>query len=155
MANNLAIILCLLVGVGMLVFEALLPGFGLPGITGIVLLGVGSALVWIGYGISAGLCALLLALLLAGVAVYMSLRSATKGRLSRSKIILNGETQTPAQQPDPKGREGETLTVLNPVGMALIDGERKQVISEGAYIAKGMRVKVIGCRGTDWIVEII
>ena len=34
---NWPMLLCFLLGVGMLVLEAFMPGFGLPGISGIVL----------------------------------------------------------------------------------------------------------------------
>ena len=38
---NLPMLLCLVLGAALIVVEVFLPGFGLPGISGIVLLGVG------------------------------------------------------------------------------------------------------------------
>ena len=38
---NLPILLCLLLGAALMIVEVFLPGFGLPGISGIVLIGVG------------------------------------------------------------------------------------------------------------------
>ena len=36
-AVNLPLLVCFLVGIGLLVLEAFMPGFGLPGISGIVM----------------------------------------------------------------------------------------------------------------------
>ena len=46
--ENLPLILCLLFGAALLVVEVFMPGFGLPGISGLVLLIVGITLIMIG-----------------------------------------------------------------------------------------------------------
>ena len=149
----IAIIFCLLVGIGLTVFEALLPGFGLPGITGITLMCAGSVLVWVTYGPTAGVCTVLAVLVLAILAVWLSFRSAAKGKLSRSKIIL-ADTEAPKEEHSiPMGKQGSALTILNPVGMAEFDGVRTQVISRGEYIQKGTAVRVSGYSGHDPIVD--
>ena len=55
--ENLPLILCLLFGAALLVVEVFMPGFGLPGISGLVLLIVGITLTWLHYGPAAGLSA--------------------------------------------------------------------------------------------------
>ena len=42
--TNLPLILCLLAGVALLVVEVFVPGFGLPGISGLLLLSAGIAI---------------------------------------------------------------------------------------------------------------
>ena len=86
---NLPLIICLIAGVALLVVEVFVPGFGLPGISGIVLLVAGVVLTWNNYGMAAGLSVSLIALALAGIAVSMSIKSASHGRISRSALILN------------------------------------------------------------------
>lgn len=44
------------------------------------------------------------------------------------------------------GRTGQTVTVLNPAGMALIDGGRVHCQSEGMIIPAGTPVRVVGAR---------
>lgn len=39
---NLPMALCLLLGMGLIIVEVFLPGFGLPGVAGIALVGVGT-----------------------------------------------------------------------------------------------------------------
>ena len=87
-AVNLPLLVCFLVGIGLLVLEAFMPGFGLPGISGIVMEIVAIALTWVNHGPVAALGLTIIVLSLIAIAISMSLRSATRGRLSRSKIIL-------------------------------------------------------------------
>ena len=49
-AENLPIIICFLAGVGFLIVEAFMPGFGAPGITGCVLEVIALVLMWFGHG---------------------------------------------------------------------------------------------------------
>jgi membrane-bound ClpP family serine protease len=44
------------------------------------------------------------------------------------------------------GRTGRTVTVLNPAGMALIDGSRVHCQSEGMIIPEGTSVRVVSAR---------
>ena len=49
------IIICVLAGVILLIVEAFMPGFGVPGISGIILLLAGVAMTWYEYGAMVGL----------------------------------------------------------------------------------------------------
>ena len=153
--TNLPLVLCLLIGVGLLVVEVFVPGFGLPGISGIVLLVVGVALTWSAYGPVAGLAVTLISLALAGIAISVSIKSAATGKLSKSALILN-EVTPPVEHEEADaltGNEGVTVTVLNPVGIAEFDGVRLNVVSEGSYLEKGVRVKVQQVEGNKIIVR--
>lgn len=152
---NLPLIICLIAGVALLVVEVFVPGFGLPGISGIVLLVAGVALTWNNYGMAAGLSVSLIALALAGIAVSMSIKSASHGRISRSALILKDET--PAADNEALtallGQEGVTTSVLSPVGMAEFDGVRLEVLSECAYLGKDVKVVVHRIEGNHIIVR--
>ena len=87
-AENLPILLCGVIGVGLLVVEAFMPGFGLPGISGIILQVVSVALTWVEHGPVAALGATLIVLSVDAIAISLALHSATKGKLSKSKLIL-------------------------------------------------------------------
>ena len=153
--TNLPLILCLIVGVGLLVVEVFVPGFGLPGISGIVLLAVGIIITWNTYGPVAGLAVTVIALALAGISISVSVKSAATGKLSKSALILKETTQTVDHEETEAllGREGVTMTVLNPVGVADFDGVRLNVVSEGTYLEKGVKVQVTKVEGTKIIVR--
>ena len=153
--TNLPLILCLITGVALLVVEVFVPGFGLPGISGMVLLVIGIALTWNTYGPVAGLAVTLIALALAGISISVSVKSAATGKLSKSALILKETTQTVDHEETEAllGREGTTMTVLNPVGVADFDGVRLNVVSEGTYLEKGVKVQVTKVEGTKIIVR--
>ena len=75
-AANLPIIICFLIGIGLLILEAFMPGFGLPGISGIVLEIVAIAITWMNHGPVAALGVTLVILSIIAIAVSVSLRSA-------------------------------------------------------------------------------
>jgi len=153
--TNRPLVLCLLVGVALLVLEVFVPGFGLPGISGLILLSVGIVITWTTYGSVAGLAVTLIALALAGISISVSIKSAATGKLSKSALILNQVTQ-PVEHEDTEelvGKEGITATVLNPVGIAEFDGVRLNVVSEGSYMAKGAKVRIAQIDGAKIIVR--
>ncbi len=156
---NLPIILCALFGVGLLMVEVFIPGFGLPGISGIILEVVAIVLTYLNHGGLAALGLTLVILAVVGITVSVALRSATKGRLSKSKLILN-DTETSADgyvtTTDMDvflGKEGDAVTVLRPAGMAEFDGVKLNVVSDGEYIPKGTRVRIARVEGARVVVR--
>ena len=72
-------ILCFIVGSGLIIAEAFIPGFGIAGISGIILDAVAIWATWRLFGVGGALIALAGVLLLIGLAVFFSYRSAMKG----------------------------------------------------------------------------
>ena len=157
--QNLPILVCFLLGLGLLIVEVFMPGFGLPGISGIVLEVVSIALTYLRHG---GLAALSMTLVILGViAITISLarRSVNKGRLSKSDVILS-QTESAADgymaTRDMEvflGKEGITSTVLRPAGMAEFDGVKLNVVSDGEYIPKNVSVRVDHVEGARVVVR--
>lgn len=160
-AVNLPLLVCFLVGIGLLVLEAFMPGFGLPGISGIVMEIVAIALTWVNHGPVAALGLTIIVLSLIAIAISMSLRSATKGRLSRSKIILKERESNEAGYRSAEdmqvflGKEGETTTVCRPTGMAEFDGVKLNVVSDGEFLPAGTRVRIVQVEGSRIVVRVI
>ena len=158
-AANLPILICFVVGIGLLVLEAFMPGFGLPGISGIVLEIVAIVITWFNHGPMAALGMTLVILSIIAIAISVSLRSAAKGKLSKSKIILHdAETDAAGYRATEDmevflGREGVTTTVLRPTGMADFDGVRLNVISEGDYVESGTAVQIVRVEGSRVLVR--
>ena len=160
-AANLPILICFLIGIGLMVLEAFMPGFGLPGISGIILEVVAVALTWMNHGPMAALGMTLIVLSILAIAISMSLRSAANGKLSRSKLVLNDTESNEAGYRSTEdlevflGKEGVTTTVLRPTGMAEFDGVRLNVVSEGEFIQSGTRVQIVRVEGSRILVRTI
>lgn len=52
------------------------------------------------------------------------------------------------------GRIGKTLTMLNPSGLVLVDGERTQCESEGLLIEQDETVRIVGVKGNSLVVRV-
>ena len=150
------IIICVLAGVILLIVEAFMPGFGVPGISGIILLLAGVAMTWYEYGAMIGLGTTVAVLALVGVAISVSLKSASSGRLSRSDLILNDVETPPSENADMQllvGKEGMVKNTLRPVGTAEFDCGKLHVTSDGEYVAEGQRVRIVRVEGTQIFVN--
>lgn len=155
----LPILICFVLGLGFLVAEMFMPGFGLPGISGIILELIAIVLVYLRFGGLAALGMTLIVLALVAIALSLALRSVNKGRLSKSSVILSDE-ETPEEgyvaTQDMEvflGREGVTTTVLRPTGMAEFDGVKLNVSADGEYIARDEPVRVIRVEGARVVVK--
>ena len=149
--SNLPLILFFLAGFGLLITEALMPGFGIAGILGIIAEVLAIWIAWTHYGTAFALCLTAVILLLTGVTVFLSFRSIMKGRLSRSELVLR-ETESPAESGSEAlagyvGREGVTVTPLRPAGQINLDGVRVSAASGGEFLEKGRKVRVNGIVG--------
>lgn len=154
-ALNLIMILCFVLGSGLVIAEAFMPGFGVAGISGIVLEIIAIRAVWRLYGMTASLLALLGVLVLIGLAVFLSYRSALNGRLSKSPLVLkNTETaaadSTAAQR---VGQEGVVVTALRPAGFIEVGGERLSAASDGEFVEKGTAVTITGVEGDHFVIR--
>ena len=158
-AANLPIIICFLIGIGLLILEAFMPGFGAPGITGIVLEIVTLVLTWFEHGPIATLAMLLIVLLVLAIAISTGLRSITTGRLSKSSLVhqeteSNEDGYRSTQDLDVfMDKEGVASSVLRPTGIADFDGVRLNVSSEGDFIPAGTRVRIIKVEGAKILVR--
>jgi len=140
---NLPILVCFLLGLFFLIIEVFMPGFGLPGIAGVLLEVASIVMTYIRHGGLAALVITLLILAVVAISISIALR-----RLPQSSVILN-ETESVSDGyvavQDMEvflGKEGITTTVLRPTGMAEFDGVKLNVQADGEYLAKGVRVQV-------------
>lgn len=158
-ALNFPIVICFIIGVVLMVLEAFMPGFGIAGISGIVVEIIAVTLTWLNHGPVAALGMLLVILSVIAIAISMSLRSATNGRLSKSRIILRDTESNEAGYRSAEdmevflGRDGKAITVLRPTGIAEFDGVRLNVVSEGEFIAMGTAVRIVRIEGSRILVR--
>ena len=148
-----------LLGAGLLfvVLEMLFPSGGLLGLGAAICLALGGWYSWQAGGgktlTTYGLGVVVLAPLLALV-TFRILPYTPMGK----RIILSGPTfqdrkGTQRNLQELVGRQGEAMTPLRPSGIALIDGQRVDVITRGSHLEAGDPVAVVHVEGNRVIVE--
>jgi len=153
----LAIIL-FIAGFVLIGIEMVLPGFSVPGISGIVCLLVGIFIVSDTLVEGAIITIIILALIGAMLAIILGLLSKSK---LKSPIILKDEQNKDKgyiSSNDLKyllGKHGVALTDLRPTGTADFDGINFDVISEGRYLLKDTKLVIYKVQGSKLIVKAI
>ena len=127
---------------------AVIPGFGVCGILGGVFLVVGLLLAYIkltvGMAVTATVVAVIGVVFLFVFAIWI-LPHTSLGK----NFILKEEAPKPEDLSAVSdytrfvGAEGEAISNLRPSGIAKVAGERLDVITEGDFVEKGMKIKVI------------
>lgn len=155
LSANLPIGLCLLLGAGLMILEIFLPGFGLPGISGIVLIGAGVIMAGIQHGMLMAVVILLVVIALLALVVSWVLRSASKGNY-HSEIFLKEKDDLHSRQDMQVlvGKVGRTTSVLRPAGIADFDGVRLNVVTEGGFIEKDTPIEIVGVDGARIVVRV-
>ena len=158
-AANIPVIICAVAGIGLLILEMFIPGFGVAGFSGIALEIAAVVVAWVNNTPMVALIVLMAELTVAAIILSISLRSAAKGRLSRSEMILH------ATQRDEDGylptedmkvflnKEGTATTALRPTGMGDFDGVRLNVISDGEFIEQGTPIRITRVDGARIVVQ--
>ena len=149
-------IILLLVGFILVGIEMTIPGFGLPGVSGIVCLVVGIILT--AKNVSVGIVMAIVVIVILGImlAVIMTILSSKK---MKSPIVLredvNGE-QWFLNSSDLEyliGREGNATTDLHPAGKGNFDGIEFDILSSGNFIKKGKHIIISRVKDNKLIVE--
>ncbi|MGI6192508.1 MAG: NfeD family protein [Christensenellales bacterium] len=155
---TLPVVICLLAGIGLLIVEMFTPGFGVAGFLGIAALI--AAIVLRADSFAAAMWTLILVLVIVGVIFLVFLRSAAKGAISQSPLILREQIDEVGflSSEDMEyfvGKEGVTETVLRPAGKANFDGVKLDVVSEGEFIPGNVPVKVLRVEGRRILVKAV
>lgn len=150
----LAIALFIL-GLSLLITEMIVPGFGIPGIIGILSL-ILSVVITI---VAAPVYGIFIAIGIIGVVmiVFLMLRRWMIDKQVYSKIILEDIVGT--EKPEYEdldyflGKEGIVLTALRPHGTVDFNGVRIETFSVGPFIPAKAKVKVIEVSNQKIIVQ--
>lgn len=145
-----------ILGFSFVIIEMFYPGFGVPGIAGLIFLFLGILVT--AETLMDVLIMLAIMLVVLGIALTIILHSATKGRLSKSLVLTDALKKEHGFEgtEDLKyflDKEGVALTVLRPSGTADFDGVKLDVVSEFSYIEKGTKVKIIEVEGPRIVVR--
>lgn len=154
--ENLPMVFCLLMGMGLIVLEVFLPGFGLPGITGIMLVCMGTVLAAHYFGMLTAVGILLVIIAILAFLISWVLRSAAKGNMDRSSLFLHQKDDFNDRQKDMQvlvGKTGRTTSVLRPSGIGDFDGVRLNVVTEGEFLESGVSIKIVRVDGGRIVVK--
>ena len=153
------VIIFMVLGTALMIVEMFTPGFGVAGVLGILCFVL--AIVFSADSLAAALWMIILVAMLVGVLLLIFLRSATKGKISRSAIVLQDQLKSEEgylSSDDLQffvGKDGVALTVLRPSGMADFDGVKLDVVSDGEYLECGQKVRVVRVEGRRMVVQAI
>lgn len=152
-------IICFGVAVILYVIEMFLPGFGVAGILGSCCFAAVIIMQFAGNSVANALLVSAIMLILVTVALLLFMRSFQKGRLSKSKIVLDDHISTsssPIAGQDLAALIGRTcvsVTPLRPSGIAEIDGKRIHVETYGNFVASGTEVVIVQVEGLNVFVK--
>lgn len=144
------------IGLLLLIAEMFTPGFGLAGGSGLVLIIVGIILT--ARNPFEAMMMVIILLVLLAILLLIVLRSAKKGKLSKKLILWSAAKRedgfsSAADTSSMTGKEGVALTVLRPAGTGQFDGQRLDVVTEGAFIENGTKLRIVRTEGRRIVVE--
>ena len=150
--------LLFLLGIAALILEIfILPGFGVSGVAGIILIAWGILLLAVDF--TQATMALVVALVATLAVFLICFRLFKKFNLGQ-RLTLGTKQYKEAGYVAPQtelaqftGKTGVAVTPLRPSGIAEVIGERLDVVTGGEYISAGTTVEVIRVEGARVLVK--
>lgn len=151
-----AALIIFITGVILLVIEAFVPGFGIPGIAGIA--GIITGIILASPNIEVAIIAIVIGIIANIVTAFLFIKYGQRSPYF-DKIILstkqeeNSSYTTGMKKERYLEKSGYALTTLRPSGTVIIDDDRLDAVTEGEFIMKGEKVKVVKIEGLKVIVR--
>ena len=141
----------LVTGYVLLAVEAfVIPGFGVPGIAGLISLGAGCYLAYQEFGAALGTFTIVLVLSSVTVAMWWLPKTRFGRNVVHSSTLATAKAAETALE---LGDLGVTESDLRPAGVARFGELRQSVVTEGEFIDTHARVVVTEVRGSRVVVE--
>lgn len=159
------IIVPVLIGLGLIlcIVEAMIPGFGVCGILGILMLVAGTVYFTLGINELYWVLVLVLGLIVGLIIIFKFIaRSVKKGKLGKT-AIFDRRTNLPVDY-DLSGmidhskyidKFGTAITPLKPSGKIKVNDDEIEVIAKNNFIEAGTIVKVIEVQDNNVFVDIV
>lgn len=146
-----------IIGVILIALEIfVIPGFGIAGVLGIV--GIFTS-IFMSFGVNnfkTASLAVFFAIVISIIIMIILARFMSKSKSFSNHLALNTDTanyHSSVSYDFLLGRDGIADTFLRPSGNVIIDDVKYDVISDGAFIDKGKRVKVVLVEGSKIVVR--
>ena len=159
-------ILMFIIGVALILLEIfVIPGFGIAGISGIILVFASLFFSLVGGDpfldfelVSRAIIQLSISLVLALVLIFVLAKYLPKTSIFNKFVLSVSEKSVDGFSShsfaeDLVGAEGIALTTLRPAGTAEINGRRVDVMTESEYVEKGKKIKVLAVDGIRVLVR--
>lgn len=156
-ASHWSIIILFLAGVFLLLLEVfVVPGFGITGLGGGIAVLASLFMTFpttdIAMKVMAG------SVTASFIAIVIALRFLPRSNVWHRIALATSETVDlgyvgPANRENLLGKEGVTITDCRPSGVVIVDDERVDCVSEGGYLKKGVKVKVVKIEGNRLVVR--
>ncbi|MDD4643039.1 MAG: NfeD family protein [Erysipelotrichaceae bacterium] len=149
-------IILFLVGIILMIVEMFTPGFGLAGLSGLIILIFD--VIYSANSFKQGFWLMLFVMIILAIIFIIFLYLISHDKLP-NHLILKEKTSTSSgfisndEQTDLVGLIGTTITELRPAGIAMINDKRIDVVSHGDYIERKKKVRVINVKGNRIIVK--
>ena len=148
------VVVLLIVGAVLLLLEIVLPGM-IAGIAGLFCLAAGVILGYRKFDTPTGNLISLIVLggLIAGAFLWLRFFPQSRaGRIFVSQRVIGDIGTT---RPELLQQTGTAISALRPSGMALINGQRIDVVTEGPHIENGVSVKIVAVEGLRVVVRAV
>ena len=144
------IILLFVTGIAFIFIEIFVPGM-IIGLTGCLAI-LGSIFLCSRNYPSMTFYVILLELIFAGIAIILARKLLPKTKFGNNIILSKRESKNKGfiardKLKNMEGKEGIAWTLLRPAGKVKIDGEKFDVVTDGDYIQKNEKVKVVKING--------
>lgn len=157
-ADNIGGLVLIVIGMILITVEMIIPGFGAAGISGGIAL-IAGLIIGSEGSLPGAMFSLLIVVVLLAIIAILIFKSAIRGKLSKSPVVLNTAIDAASTELTQKeaaelvGKTGRTLTSLRPSGIAMIDGRRMDVVSDAEFIDKDTEVVVTEVDGVKITVK--
>ena len=148
MSETLRVIIFISLGFILLLIELFTPGFGLTGISGIVLLALGCYTAYIKLNLFWGIFTSIVSVsvVIGFFKIFAKSPVWKRMRLETQETKDKGFTSS-TDLSNFLNKSGVALSTLRPSGVALIEGKRLDVTAESMFIERDKKVKVIKVEG--------
>ncbi|UCF97028.1 MAG: hypothetical protein JSV89_17905 [Spirochaetaceae bacterium] len=147
-------------GVLAIIVEVFVPAAGIIGIAGVGSIVASVVIAYQRLGNLIGSIYLAVVLVMVPVFIVLYFRFFPRSPVGRWLISQDRQdvdkgyaSYTPEKYTDLVGREGTSLTVLRPVGMVLIDGQKYSAVTGGEFIEKDKLIRVVKVEGSRIVVR--
>jgi membrane-bound ClpP family serine protease len=139
------------IALAILIVEAFLPSGGVLAVVGGIGLAISLYYAFTQYGPLLGSIQSIIAVILIPLVIYIGFRKMT---LKKNLETSDGFTSEKTDLVQLLNKEGTAYTNLRPSGIAVIEGKKIDVVTEGDMIDKDKEIKVIKVEGNRVIVRI-
>lgn len=147
-------ILLFIVGLVFVCAEIFLPG-AVCGIIGTICIIISIVMCYSAKGPEFGSYFLTGAVIVTGIGIFIASKLFPKTKMGKSLTLQSSETNFSSSKDYTPllNKTGIAISYLRPAGIAEIDGDRIDVVTEGAFIERGSHVKVIAVEGARVVVR--